>query len=159
MLIHIRMHTHMAHVCTHTHRLLASREVWSLQHIDLTGCTQITDTALQRIGQAISTHSSLFPQTCGHPGGKGCVATPIHPCLKSLVLSRCHMITDAGLRCVWCVCVRVYAYYMCVWYVCMGVYGVSVCVCMYICVLHVCVVCVYGYVCMGVCGMCVWVCV
>lgn len=78
--------------------LLASREVWSLQHIDLTGCTQITDTALQRIGQAISTHSSLFPQTCGHPGGKGCVATPIHPCLKSLVLSRCHMITDAGLR-------------------------------------------------------------
>eukprot|EP00731_Ephydatia_muelleri_P001250 Em0001g1250a len=78
--------------------LLSSREVWSLQHIDLTGCSQITDTALQRIGQAISTHSTLLTQLCGHSGGKGGVAAPKHPCLKSLVLSRCHLITDTGLR-------------------------------------------------------------
>eukprot|EP00731_Ephydatia_muelleri_P001172 Em0001g1172a len=40
-----------------------------------------------------SSHNSVDTR-----GGKGGVAAPKHPCLKSLVLSRCHLITDTGLR-------------------------------------------------------------
>jgi len=69
--------------------------MWQLAHVDLTGCALITDTALQRIAQAITTP----PPSSGDPGGKSCDQWKgVEPKMTTLVLSGCHLITDVGLR-------------------------------------------------------------
>ena len=90
--------------------------MWGLQYIDLTGCSLISDTALQRLGQALSPaipggnsqtmagggNSQTMAgggnsQTIAGGGGRGregCLDSQ----LKCLILSGCSLITDAGLR-------------------------------------------------------------
>ncbi len=76
------------------------QSMWQLEHVDLTGCSLITDTTLQRISQAITTSPPALHSTDNAKGGKkewkeeACV----EPKLNSLILSGCHLITDVGLR-------------------------------------------------------------
>jgi hypothetical protein len=53
--------------------LSSSGNHWRLTHVDLTGCSLITDTSLQRLAQAISppfTHNTTsFRKCCGGGGG------------------------------------------------------------------------------------------
>ena len=83
--------------------------MWGLQYIDLTGCSLISDTALQRLGQALSPaipggNSQTMAgggnsQTIAGGGGRGREGG-LDSQLKCLILSGCSLITDAGLRCV-----------------------------------------------------------
>ncbi len=75
--------------------------MWRLEHVDLTGCSLITDTTLQRISQAITTSPPVHSTDNSNGRGKKKEwkeEAVVEPNLKSLILSGCHLITDVGLR-------------------------------------------------------------
>ena len=86
---------------------------WKLKYIDLSGCSLITDTALQRISQSLTAIPSIPPPcACANVSsyfrdgtGSGWSGDSGNwrglekvPQLKCLILSGCFHITDVGLR-------------------------------------------------------------
>ena len=87
---------------------------WKLEYVDLSGCSLITDTALQRLAQSLSSSPHLTPPPCsflassqscgrgnageGGGGGGGEEKGGEESQLKCLILSGCYSVTDVGLR-------------------------------------------------------------